>query len=56
MLTSCASGVTVCNVDDGFGTAIASLTGCPRVCSVPRMHETKDTLRCMEEVVSWLAP
>ena len=25
MLTSCASGVTVCNIDNGFGAAFAAL-------------------------------
>jgi hypothetical protein len=23
MLTSCASGITVCNIDNGFGAAVA---------------------------------
>lgn len=56
-LTSCASEVTVRNIDNGSGTAAARLNGCcHRICCVPRMHETKDTLRCMEEVVPWLAP
>ena len=42
MLTSCASGVTVCNIDNGFGAAFAALRILNSVSAIEAQHKTEE--------------
>ena len=42
MLTSCAAGVTVCNIDNGFGAAFAALRILNSVAACEAQHQTEE--------------